>query len=85
MACAIWKARKEMNTLGCIFQFNSPNRNTRLCANKRLNQTVPGHPEVAANRLAQVWNTLNLSSTNTLGSVRKIARQWYRQNFQLIP
>ena len=31
-------------------------------------QPVPGHPEVAANKLAQIWNILNLNSAKSLGS-----------------
>ena len=83
MACAIWKARKEMNPLGCIFKNKHSNRNTRSTSENRLCQPVPGHPEAAANKLAQIWNIMNLHSSKTLGSVRTSAHSWYKQNARL--
>ena len=41
---------------------------------------MPGHPEAAANKLAQTWNVMNLSSAKTLGSARSAARKWYKEN-----
>jgi hypothetical protein len=84
MACAIWKARKEMNPLGCIFKNNHSNRNTRSSSNDKLCQPVPGHPEAATNKLAHSWNIMNLHSAKTLGSVRTSARLWYKQNAILL-
>jgi len=55
MASAVWKARKEMNPLGLIFQNRSSLKNTQSAYNDNLCQPVPGHPEAAANKLAQVW------------------------------
>ena len=43
-------------------------------------QPVPGHPEVAANKLAQIWNILNLNCAKSLGSARTLAREWFKQN-----
>ena len=51
MATLVWKARKEMCTLGLIFEKN-PSVNLR--------QPVPGHSELAPNKLAQILNTLIL-------------------------
>ena len=80
MACQIWKARKEMNLLGRLFQNKVSTRNTRSASCGNLIQPVPGHPEVAANKLAQIWNILNLSLAKTLGSVRTSAQKWLKEN-----
>ena len=80
MACAIWKARKDMNPLGRIFTNKLSTRNTRSTNSDNLCQPVPGHPAAAANRLAQIWNILNLSSAKSLGSVRTSAQEWYKLN-----
>ena len=69
-----------MNPLGHIFKNKLSTRNTRSASNENLCQPVPGHPEAAANRLAQIWNILNLSSAKTLGSARTLARKWYKEN-----
>ena len=84
MACSIWKARKEMNPLGCIFKNKTSARLTRSSSSNKLCQPVPGHPEVAANKLAQVWNLMNLDSAKTLGSARNLARQWFRETAKFI-
>lgn len=78
MACLIWKARKEMNQLGYIFENKHSARLTRSTSNNKLCQPIPGHPEVAANKLAHVWNIMNLDSAKTLGSARNLARKWFR-------
>ena len=80
MACAIWKGRKEMNPLGRIFQNKLPQRNTRSAYSDKLLVPVPGHPELATNKLAQIWNMTNHSSAKTLGSARASARKWFKQN-----
>ena len=45
---------------------------------------MPGYPKVAANRLAQAWNLINLSSAKTLGSARAYARKWYKHNVKCL-
>ena len=60
MACTIWKARNEITLLGHIFKEKLSTRNTQLALSGNLCQPVPGHLESAANRLAQVWNLMNL-------------------------
>ena len=84
MACSIWKARHEMNTLGLIFQNNVSTRCTRSTISDKFCQPVPGHPEVASNKLARIWNEANLSTAKTLTSARTLAEKWYNQNATLI-
>ena len=80
MASMIWKARKEMNSLGYIFQTNVSTRNTRSASETKLCQPIPGYPEAAANRLANIWNVMNLNNAHTLGQARASARDWYQKN-----
>ena len=80
MACTIWIAQKEMNPLGHIFKNKFSTRMTRSASRDNLCQPVPGHPENAANKLAQIWNLSNLSAAKTLGSARTSARKWFKQN-----
>ena len=80
MACTIWIAQKEMNPLGHIFKNKVSTRMTRSASRDNLCQPVPGHPENAANKLAQIWNLSNLSAAKTLGSARTSARKWFKQN-----
>lgn len=54
MACSIWKARSEMNPLGLLFQKKASTRITRSSISEKLCEPVPGYPQVAANKLAQV-------------------------------
>ena len=84
MACSIWKARNEMDPLGCIFQNKVSARLTQSTSSGKLCQPIPGHPEVAANKLAQVWNLMNLDTAKTLGSARNCARKWFRDNSRFI-
>ena len=84
MACSIWKARKEMNPLGRMFQNKVSVRFTRSTYSDKLCQPIPGYPEAASNKLAQAWNEMNLSTAKTLGSARALARKWYKQNATLI-
>ena len=58
-----------MNPLGCIFENKVSTRATHSASSKKNCQPVPGHPEVATNRLVQVWNVMNLCSAITLESV----------------
>ena len=62
MACSIWTARKEMNPVGQIFENKLSTRFTRSVNSNKLCQPIPGHPEAASNKLAQVWNLMNISS-----------------------
>jgi hypothetical protein len=80
MASLIWKSQKNMNPLGRIFQKKVSVKNTRSVSSDNLCQPVPGHPEAAANKLAQVWNVMNLSDAKTLGCARTSARKWFKQN-----
>ena len=73
-----------MNPLGLLFQNSTPKRLTRSSNSKMLCQPIPGHPEAATNKLAQVWNIMDLSSAKTLGSAKTLARKWYNQNAALI-
>ena len=79
MAISIWKARKEMNPLGRMFQNHVSER-----YKDNLLKPIPGYPEAASNKLAQLWNSMNLSSATTLGSARSLARKWYQQNATLL-
>ena len=83
MACSVWIARNEMNPLGQIFQNKVSTRFTRSTNSNKLCQPIPGHPQAASNKLAQVWNIMNLSTAKNLGSVRNLARTWYSQNAAL--
>ena len=79
MATTIWKARKKMNQLGCVFNNRLFLKNTRSMSSNNLCQPIPGHPEAAVNKLAQVWNLMNLGSAKTLGCAKTLAQKWYRQ------
>ena len=69
-----------MNSLGYIFQKKHTVRRTRSANGNKLCQPVPGHPEVAANKLAQAWNLMNLSNAKTLGCAKTYAKNWCKQN-----
>ena len=73
-----------MSPLGCIFKDKLSTRNTRSALSGNLCLPVPGHPESAANRLAQVWNLMNLSSAKTLGSARTLAHKWFKENAKFL-
>ena len=79
MATTVWKARKEMNLLGCVFNNKLSSKITRSMSSNNLCQPIPGHPEAAINKLAQVWNLMNLGSAKTLGCAKSLAQKWYRQ------
>ena len=66
-----------MDGPGNIFNTNVSKRNTRSANETKLCQPIPGYPEAAANRLANVWNVMNLSSAHSLGQARASARDWY--------
>ena len=80
MACSIWKAQNKKNLLAHIYKKTEPSRNTRSSNSTKLCLPIPGHPEAASNKLAQVWNLMDLSSAKTLGNARTLARKWYSQN-----
>ena len=79
MASTAWKARKEMNPLGCIFKNKLSLKNTRSSSSNNLCQPIPGHPEAAINKFAQVWNLTNLGSAKTLGCAKALAQKWFRE------
>ena len=83
MAIAIWKGRKDMNPLECIFQNKLSSRITRSASSDKLRQPVPGHPENAANRHAQIWNISNLNAAKSLGSARSSARTVFVYSLKL--
>ena len=58
------------------------NRSKRY--NDKLCKPVPGHPQAASNKLAQVWNEMNLSNAKTLGNVKSLAKEWHRKNETLM-
>ena len=72
-----------MNPLGKIFQKKVPIKQTRSYTSDKLFQPINGHPEAATNKLAQIWNLANLSSANSLGSARSLAREWYKKSLIL--
>ena len=80
MATRIWKARNELNQLGLIFQKKPTLRTTRSVNSNNLCQPVPGHPELAANKLAQVWNVMNLSKAKSVRCAKTSAKNWYKQS-----
>ena len=85
MATLIWKARKEMDTLGFIFEKKPQVKNTRSKYNDNLCQPVPGYPELTANKMAQVWNNMNLSNAKSLACTiyRASALKWYQKNLKI--
>ena len=50
----MWKARKDMGTLGFIFEKKPSVKNTRSNYNGKLCQPSPGHPELTSNKMAQI-------------------------------
>ena len=82
MATLVWKARKNMDTLGFIFEKKPSIRDNRSKYNEKLCQPVPGHPELTSNKMAQIWNNLKLNNAKSIADVRASALEWYRQNLQ---
>ena len=62
MATLVWKARRDMDTLGFIFEKKPSIRDNRSKYNEKLCQPVPGHPELTSNKMAQIWNNLQLNN-----------------------
>ena len=75
MASLIWKARKEMNPLGQIFDVSKSNMNTRASNNEKLFSHVPGHCEAASNNLANIWNQLDLKSATSATAANTLAKK----------
>ena len=48
----------------------------------KLCQPVPGHPELTSNKMAQIWNNLQLNNAKSIADVRASALEWYRTNLQ---
>ena len=67
-----------MNPLGRLFQTHVSER-----YQDRLLQPIPGYPEAASNKLAQIWNSMGLSNAKTLGNARSLAQNWYNLNSSL--
>ena len=82
MATLVWKARKDMDTLGFIFEKKPSIRDNRSKYNGKLCQPVPGHPELTSNKMAQIWNNLQLNNAKSIADVRASALEWYRTNLQ---
>ena len=82
MATLVWKARKDMDTLGFIFEKKPSIRDNRSKYSEKLCQPVPGHPELTSNKMAQIWNNLQLNNAKSIADVRASALEWYRTNFQ---
>ena len=78
-AISVWKSRREMNPLGRLFQTHVSER-----YQDRLLQPIPGYPEAASNKLAQIWNSMGLSNAKTLGNARSLAQNWYKVNSSLL-
>jgi hypothetical protein len=83
MATLIWKARKELNTLGFIFEKKQSIKDTRSKYNDKLCQPAPGHPEQTAKKMAQIWNNLKLNNAKSIACVRASALEWYRKNTKI--
>ena len=41
-----------------------------------------GHPELTSNKMAQIWNNLQLNNAKSIADVRASALEWYRTNLQ---
>ena len=55
-------------------------KNTRSKFSDKLRQPVPGHPELTSNKMAQIWNNLNLSNAKSITCTKASALKWYRKN-----
>ena len=84
MACEIWKAKNTLNPLAVIFQKKPTMKNTCSAGSDKLIHPVPGYPQVASNKLAQVWNIEDVSSAKSLGSARISVRAWFKHNSTLL-
>ena len=80
MATLVWKARNEMNPLGCLFHKKTSLKNTRSASSNNLCQPVPGYLEVAANKLAQCWNYMGLKNAKNVREAKTCAQEWFKQH-----
>ena len=78
MASLIWKARNRMNPLGRIFDTSKSTKVTRALTNEKLFSHVPGHPEAASNKLASIWNLLDLKSAKSATAAKVLARKHFK-------
>ena len=78
MATLIWKARKQMNPLGQIFETSKSSRNTRALKSERLFSHVPGHTEAASNNLDNIWNQLDLKSAKSVMEAKFLAKKHFK-------
>ena len=53
-------------------------KNTRSKYDDNIHQ--PGHPGLIANKMAQIWNNMNLSNAKSLACTRASAHKWYLKN-----
>ena len=84
MATLVWKARKDMDTLGFIFEKKPSIKDTRSKFNDKLCQTVLEHPQLTSNKMAQIWNNLNLSNSKSIACTRaSSAIKWYQNNLKI--
>ena len=72
----------QFYTLGFIFEKKPSIRDNRSKYNDKLCQPVPGHPELTSNKMAQIWNNLQLNNAKSIADVRASALEWYRTNLQ---
>ena len=49
---------------------------------QRANSLLTGHPELTSNKMAQIWNNLQLYNAKSIADVRASALEWYRTNLQ---
>ena len=56
-----------------IIKDGSTIRDNRSKYNEKLCQPVPGHPELTSNKMAQIWNKLQLNNAKSIVDVRASA------------
>ena len=78
MALTVWKSRNALNSLGqCLFPERSMTRETRSVNSINACQPVPGYPNLAANLMARVWNSVpGLSTATTLLEAKRKTQLW---------
>ena len=76
-ASLIWKARRQMNQLGQIFQTSKSNMNTRASLNEKLSTCVPGHYEAVSNDLANIRNHLDFLSAKSAMAAKALAKKYF--------
>ena len=43
-----------------------------------------GHTELTANKMAQIWNNMNLSNAKSIACTRASALKWYQKNPKIL-